>query len=248
MRGGGEGVGAMARQPEQLGRFHLGRDAPAHIVEHAMAPRVDLFRLWLRAVVHPDHHVAGRFLGGPDGDPASLVVHDDQRAGGVETRCRSPAPDRARPSPRGRRRRRLPDLVGRLFDDLARLVPERQRVFPHAKQLAGGIEHARARRARADIHPTPISMSEVHRIRQDDQIADDHAGTARQHEQHGLGDLEPCIRLPLASARPSWPWASRPAGRSHTGPGRTAPTRRPWGASCRRMVWTKACTANFDAV
>ena len=38
-------------------------------------------------------------------------------------------------------------------------------------------------------------------------------------------------------------WASRPAG-----PGATAPTRRPCLATCRRTVWTKACTACLEAV
>ena len=55
-----------------------------------------------------------------------------------------------------------------------------------------------------------------------------------------------CIRLPLASASSIFAFGQSSSSAVTTGPGSTAPTRTPCCATWRRVVCTKACTANFE--
>ena len=57
-----------------------------------------------------------------------------------------------------------------------------------------------------------------------------------------------CIRLPEARASSIFAFGQSSRSAVTTGPGQTAPTRTPCFITWRRTVWTKACTANFEAV
>src|SRR5262249_4381199 len=108
-----------------------------------------------RAMVHPDDRVALRRAGRADRKRAPGMIEHNERAGGVEAEAtealeRQPA-RRDRLADRGANR--APDVVGGVFDDVARLAPDLDRAPRAGEELARRVEDAGARAARADVDP-----------------------------------------------------------------------------------------------
>src|SRR5207302_3850593 len=56
-RGASPDAGEVLFEPQELGRFHLGRDGAANVAEHVVPGGVDAIRLIDSAVIHPDDDV-----------------------------------------------------------------------------------------------------------------------------------------------------------------------------------------------
>ena len=145
--------GMFALKPEELRRFHLGRDAAADIVAGRHAARVDL-RACRRAVVHPDDDVARRVAGRARRRAASLRRQRPPASRWRRSRSRrsspAPAPDAPR-RPRARSRRR-PARCRRSTARRCRRARARAMSAPGGgKEPARRVEHAGARAAGADV-------------------------------------------------------------------------------------------------
>ena len=154
MPGLGDRLGPGAGEPGELGRVHLGRDPAAHIAQHRVGAGVDPLRVACGAMIHPHDHVALGRVGRAHRQGTRIAVERDQRAGRVEAHAANSLGLKPRRLDRltHRRRRRAPDVVGRLLDDLARLAPDGDRAPRAGDERAGGIEHAGPGAERADVH------------------------------------------------------------------------------------------------
>ena len=154
MPGARDRLGPGASEPGELGRVHLGRDPAAHIAQHRVGAGVDPFRVACGAMIHPHDHVALGRAGWAHRQGMPIAVERDQRAGRVEAHAANSLGLKPRRLDRltHRRRRRAPDVVGRLLDDLARLAPDGDRAPRAGDERAGGIEHAGPGAERADVH------------------------------------------------------------------------------------------------
>ncbi|MGY2921888.1 hypothetical protein ACVWYP_007518 [Bradyrhizobium sp. USDA 3262] len=150
-----EGRGQMPFQPEDFRDLHLRRDGATDIAQHLVAGRVDEFGFVHRAVIHPDHDIARGIAGRADGERPACPVEHDQRTGRVEADAFDAlGPNRSllhRIAHRGDAGR--PDVVGRLLDDIAGLVPDPDRVPRRTQQLPRLVEHARPGAGASDVHP-----------------------------------------------------------------------------------------------
>lgn len=144
----------MFLQPQQFWRFHLGRDDAADVAQNLVAGFIDPIGLRDCPVIHPDDDIASRIARAADTKGISAAVEHHQRAGGVET-----------DSPDGRRGLTsfledgadgfgagCPNVGGGLFDDIASLVPDRDRLARRRQQRAVGHEHAGAGTGSADVN------------------------------------------------------------------------------------------------
>ncbi len=134
-------------QPKKFWDFHLGRDGAADIAKNLVMGVVDQTGLGNRAVVHPDNHIAAFVARRADGQWIGAGVKHHQRASGVETHALDggwrKSCFRHRRADRGDAR--YPDLGRRLFDDVARLMPNCDRVPGRRQQRSLFVEHSRAR-------------------------------------------------------------------------------------------------------
>lgn len=142
MVGGGEGLRQVPLQPEELRRLHLRRDTPADIAQHLMIAGIDLRRLPGGAMIHPDDDIPGGIARRTDRDRRSIGLDGDQRACRVEadTRHFGDHDPRLSNGVANTAADGLPDLLARLLDDMAGLVPDGDRPFCGTEQLAAAIE------------------------------------------------------------------------------------------------------------
>ncbi len=148
-----EGLRHVFGEPEQLRRFHLGRDRASDIAQHVRGAGVDPFCLLGRTVIHPDDDVPLRIAGGADRDRIAARAYDDKRAGRVE----------ADPAHRARRDAclphrlanagadRTPDVIARLLGDAARLAPEADVGLGRREHAAVGGEDTRPGAAGSNV-------------------------------------------------------------------------------------------------
>ena len=140
-------------QPKQFWNFHFRRDRAADIAQHLVLRLVHLARFGHRAMVHPDDDVPSLVAGAADRQRMGAGVEHHERAGRIKTQTldggRRNGGLRHRGANRGGACR--PDLGRRLFDDAARLVPQRDRMPGGRQQGSVLVKHSGARARRSDV-------------------------------------------------------------------------------------------------
>ena len=152
-------------QPKQLGNFHFRRNRATDIAKNVVMRVIDQAGLGGRAMVHPHDHVTAWVARRADRQRIAAGVEHHERAGCIETDAfdggsRKCCLRHRRPH-RGDTRR--PDIGRRLFDDVACLMPDRDRMSRRRQQHSQLVEHtgARARCSNVDtderlLHSSPI--------------------------------------------------------------------------------------------
>src|ERR1700722_10842079 len=144
----------MLGEPQQFGDFHFRRDFAADIAQDVVAAAIDPISLAGRAMIHPDDDVPLRVAARADSERGAGRIEHDERT----CRIKTDAGKRPPRQPGGGDRlahgagRRAPDVFRRMFDDFARLAPDRDRPLRARQKPPGAIEHARPRAARADVN------------------------------------------------------------------------------------------------
>src|SRR5258708_5594612 len=207
-------------QPKKLGNLHFGRDRAADIAKNVVAGIIDETGFSHRAMVHPDDDIASCVARRADRERIAAGVEYHERTSRIETYALDGGRRNRgfRHCGAGRGDARCPDLGRRLFDDVPRLMPNRDRMPGRRQKGSLLVEHPGAR-ARCPNVDTDEGLPHSNPIQDMPKPTSTYSLHRRERCFRSSGLLPPTpetgrltrLRRPL----PSGPWAYR-RSRHHT--------------------------------